>query len=595
MKESANNPKARGRILIYQKVFLLFVALILPVYLIGIRVILLGMKRIREEISRSLRSKIEFYARHLEAEISHIKTQQLQFINERDLQDVSFLSPVLNRYEEVSMINRIQDCLVTMKNSSAYIKDAGVFVSSLNKTLFLSNWYRDIPNTEYEIVRDYFSDTRREPLFYHKNRIFLMEAIPQKYGQSPQKKSHVSCIELSTSRMKEVLEKLSEYKNSGAFLYNEPTGVMISASSDHETPRSLIEESEWEQTKQTLFKDRIRIGRERYWLVASEVNYLDMTLFAYVPERQILYPLARYNFWFILFAFFSVIVIFLFALFINSMIHKPLKKFVEAFRRVEAEDFNVSIHYSRHDEFAYLYKSFDSFVERLKFSLQELYDQKLALQRSELKQLQSQINPHFLYNSFYHIYRMCKMGDLDNVSLIAQKLGSYFQFVTRSGVDEVPLFLEVQHLKDYIDIQQIRFGNRISAEFSQIPRECKDLCVPRLILQPIIENVYEHAFADTLEGGKVRIGLAYSGQQLSITVEDNGRGLREKDLAELQKKLQDPETTIQKTGIINVCQRLRFRYGTGSGVFASKSRHGGLKVELILNLLEERDGALADS
>ena len=108
---------------------------------------------------------------------------------------------------------------------------------------------------------------------------------------------------------------------------------------------------------------------------------------------------------------------------------------------------------------------------------------------------------------------------------LSQKLGSYYQYITRSGSDEVPFYTEYKHALDYCEIQGIRFSNRITYEHKEISDIPPFITVPRLIIQPIVENAFEHAFEDGMEEGKLYISGDYREGQLRVTVEDNGKSL----------------------------------------------------------------------
>ena len=100
-------------------------------------------------------------------------------------------------------------------------------------------------------------------------------------------------------------------------------------------------------------------------------------------------------------------------------------------------------------------------VSKLNVLVKEVYEQKIRSQRAELKQLQSQVNPHFLYNSYFVLYRLAKIPDVDNVLRMARHLGEYFRFITRSRSDEVTLEEELKHTLAYIQIQMYRFDQRV--------------------------------------------------------------------------------------------------------------------------------------
>ncbi|MCX7657034.1 MAG: histidine kinase, partial [Treponemataceae bacterium] len=159
---------------------------------------------------------------------------------------------------------------------------------------------------------------------------------------------------------------------------------------------------------------------------------------------------------------------------------------------MEEGDLKTRIEYERKDEFGYLFHSFNRMVDKLDELVNQVYVAKILAQKAELKQLQAQINPHFLYNSFFTLQRTIIGEDIDKAALYAEKLGSYFKYITRNRQEEVALEKEVEHARIFTDIQSMRFSRRIKIEFGCLPEECRDWIVPRLILQPLLENAFEH-------------------------------------------------------------------------------------------------------
>ena len=161
-------------------------------------------------------------------------------------------------------------------------------------------------------------------------------------------------------------------------------------------------------------------------------------------------------------------------------------------------------------------------VKELKTLIEQSYKQKILVQRAEMKQLQSQINPHFLYNSFFILNTMARTEDYENIEKFTEQLGRYFQFITRSAADEVPLEKEVEHARVYTEIQAMRYSNRIKAYFEELPEEFWGIVVPRLILQPIIENAFEHGLGMVKKNGILTVSFEKLQNGLHIIIENNG-------------------------------------------------------------------------
>lgn len=240
----------------------------------------------------------------------------------------------------------------------------------------------------------------------------------------------------------------------------------------------------------------------------------------------------------------------------------------------------MELHYKKNDEFGYIYQQLNDIIGNIKVLIRENHEQKTLVQHAELKQLQAQINPHFLYNTYFILYRMARSKDTDNLITYTKYLGDYFKYITRNTFDEISLLEEVNHAKNYAKIQSVRFYHRIEVHFEDLPHEMQFVAIPGMLLQPILENAYEHGFNDTLNGGKLNIFYASEDDYNLIVVEDNGKGMTQVDIASTNKSLQSPATDIKVTGMINVHRRMRLKFGGESGVEVLAADSGGLRVVL---------------
>lgn len=575
------------RISIYQKIIIVFSTLICFVYIISLNINILGSNFIKSQISNLATSRTEYYSKNLGNEIARIRMQQQQLLSDNDLQKLSIMNNLINSYESFQMINRIKDRLITIKTSSPYIKNAGIYIKSINRTISTEYGINNVLDDEYQMLESYVIQNPKGWVYRTEGSFLLTEKYPVNAGISSRDLLYIVYIVLSESTIENAMQQFIDYKKAGVFLIdNNFTWVMSSGDISSLVPEFEECLKKYNESGNDGDIYTVKHQNENYWVLCRKLTALDAKFLIYIPENEATGMLNRYNWWFIILSVASLIIIVVFALFLNNMIHKPLKKLINGFKSLELENLNALIEYDKNEnEFGFLYKSFNNMVKRLRTSIEQVYEQKIAKQHSELRQLQAQINPHFLYNSFYHIYRMCKINDFDNVAVFTQKLGSYYQFITRSGADEVPLQMELRHLKNYIDIQGMRFVDRVEVEMKDIPEEWTGLMVPRLILQPVVENAFEHGFDDILQGGRIVIDISYENRVLYITVEDNGKGMAERKLQELQNKMAGRTETFETTGIINVNKRLRLKYGETSGLKVTKSIYGGAKIEIIIDYI----------
>ncbi|MEC0270418.1 sensor histidine kinase [Paenibacillus anseongense] len=570
----------RSRWLVYQKIVIVFIVLLIPLVVMNIGVNYKGLAFVKDEISESAVAGASFYSKQLDNELYFIRNQQLLFMNNRDLQKLSFVGGTIENFEEVQLIDQVKDSLLTLQSSSDYVVDAGVYIKSVGKMISMMNGVENTPNDTFRMIST-LMETTPKPSFYRLGDRML-------FIESENNSGIMSYIEISKSKLLAALNQIAAlYQKSAVLLGEEKLGSILSTTKDTDvipTVLSLVEEQSERNANKPIIQ---KINGTSYFITHSQVSSLNLSLVMYVNQNELTSKLSQFTTWFYAIFAITITVLLLYSFSIHFMIHKPLSKLTKAFQMIETDNLNLSIESKRKDEFHYLFNSFNRMAYRLKRSIEENYEQKIALQHSELKQLQSQINPHFLYNSFFNIYMMCKTGDSDTAAELSQKLGSYYQYITRSGSDEVPLFKEYRHALDYCEIQCIRFSNRIRYEYAEMTDPIQSVLVPRLIIQPIVENVFEHAFEDGTMQGIVYLCVDYREQGIRVTVEDNGKSLTDEKLEQLRTKLANSAEQKEKTGMTNVNVRLQLKYGAGSGVFVSRSQHGGLQVDLLINFTKE--------
>ncbi|OPA80493.1 two-component sensor histidine kinase [Paenibacillus selenitireducens] len=567
---------------VYQKIVIVFIAFLVPLISMNIWVNYKGMSFMKNAILDSSLAGASFYSKQLDKEMYFIRNLQLQFLGDKDLQKLSFQGGRLERYDEVELIDQVRDRLSTLLSSSDYVVNGGVYVEAIGKTISSETGVTNTSNDEYKRI-DSLLKTKPKPSFYRDgDRIFFIE--------TENNAGIWSYIEISRPKLLEALHEIATlYQESEVLLGNREMGKVLSTTEEDQVSTAVLNLIDEQNAHDPDLPEMKKVNGTSYFIIHNNVSALNVSLVMYVNQNEITRPLSQFSTWFYCLFIIAIAVMLLYSYSVNIMIHRPLSKLVKAFHMIETDNLNLVIESRSRDEFHYLFHSFNRMAFRLKRSIEENYEQKIALQHSQLKQLQSQINPHFLYNSFFNIYMMCKVGDADSAAELSQKLGSYYQYITRSGSDEVPFYKEYRHALDYCEIQCIRFSNRIHYEYDEISDATNVIAVPRLIIQPIVENVFEHAFEDGTMHGVIYIGADCQEGRVRIAVEDNGNLLTDEDIVRLQEKLAMHSSQVENTGLINVNNRLQLKYGAGSGLFVSRSSYGGLKVELII--IYQHEGA----
>lgn len=270
-------------------------------------------------------------------------------------------------------------------------------------------------------------------------------------------------------------EKLVDYDTSGLLLYSAGRELLTGVGNRIGDSEALIAAAEKSDGAFSY-----AAGGRKYTAILQGSETFDIRIIKYVADEDIFSSLQSFLYVFILCCVLLAILSLFYLLYINQLINKPLQLLKRCFSEVENRNLSQTIDYTYKDEFNDIYQGYNSMVRQLDYLINQVYEKQLAAQRTELKYLQSQINPHFLYNNFYILHRMIKMQKNDKAEALSAALGQYFQYITRSAKDDVELEREADHAKAYANIQMIRFGDRIRVEFGEIPQEVRALPSPGL-------------------------------------------------------------------------------------------------------------------
>ncbi|QHT59109.1 HAMP domain-containing protein [Paenibacillus lycopersici] len=551
-----------------------------PLYIIGWRMNEIGSSRVQKEITDSLVSRSSLYMNMLEFDLDGVIRQLQEFVNDDDLLKLTSSSEVMSEIEKMQSQLRLKSRLDLLKKSSKFAEDAIAFIPEMDRTVSANNnIIGDFDKAQFEALTK--STNRFEaPFLVWHDRIFISLPYPDPAVAGNQKPVFLLTVEISRSKLEAALQEFTNEGGRTALVGNKQPFIITNGATavDEELVHDFQRVGAYGKEEKLQSVDW---KGSPYLLVYNYSDKLDMSLLMYVPEAKANASLQVYRTWFYVLSAVSVVLVLLFSYSIYLIIHMPLKRLVRSFRRIEQGQFNLEVHYPLQDEFGYLYGQFNGMVRRLDVLVHEVYEQQYRARLAELRHLQSQINPHFLYNSYFILYRMAKQRDHDNVIYFTKHLGEYFQYITRDGSDEVPLASEIHHARTYAEIQSIRFSERIEVAFEEVPEGIREFPVPRLIVQPIIENAYNHGLENKRRGGLISVGFRARESAIDIVIEDNGDDMNADKLRMLQAGLLDKAEPSEHTGLLNVHRRIIIRYG-GGGLKLDLGTEGGLRVTITI-------------
>lgn len=277
-------------------------------------------------------------------------------------------------------------------------------------------------------------------------------------------------------------------------------------------------------------------------------------------------------------------------------IASPVQRLMQGMKRAGSGNFNVRLDNRRQDEFGYLTQAFNQMIEDQKHLIEHGYEQQLRLALTELKFLQNQINPHFLYNTLDSIYWAAKNYEADEISEMVLNLSRFFRLSLNKGSDTFTVEETVSHLHYYVRVQQLRFLDKFSVSY-EIQEESKPIPVMKLLLQPLVENAILHGLEQRDRGGELLLQTRLEDGYLWMKVTDNGNGITAERLAYIRQELgrifgsehsgiSMPPWDASKDmyGLRNVASRIRMVYGRRASMEVESVENAGTTVTVRLPL-----------
>ncbi len=249
-------------------------------------------------------------------------------------------------------------------------------------------------------------------------------------------------------------------------------------------------------------------------------------------------------------------------------ITEPIHRLCEATKQAASGDFAVRAQEGSDDELTVLNTSFNRMVEKIGNLVDSIRMEQRNLRQAELKLLQAQINPHFLYNTLDSIIWLAEAGEKGQVVKMVSALSSFFRAALSRGRDYITLEEEEIHVKSYLQIQQLRYRDILEYEVA-IPQELLGYQVLKLTLQPLVENALYHGIKNKRGIGHIIVSGKEEDGKMVLCVQDDGIGIESGHLAHLQSVINgelDEGETSSGFGLFNVNQRLRLNYGPDYGL-----------------------------
>ena len=472
------------------------------------------------------------------------------------------------------------ESLALYGNEGRLIASEPVAVEKENIDVKGQDWYK---NAESAIENVHFSiphiqNLYEDGLYRYHWVVSLSRYVDINDGEIPG--SGVLLVDMKYSVIEDVLKQINDSSEGIYYYMISRDGQMIYHPRKTEMARGLFEENSLKASGYEEGTYEITTNGHKESVVVGNIAYTGWKLIGVVPESV---QTARINN-FRYYIFTTIMVLMMMLLegnrLISRKISKPIRKLDESVKTYEAGG-KPDIYIGGSSEIRHLGYSVQRSYERIETLMEEIIRQQNERRKSELDALQSQINPHFLYNTLESITWMVEAQKNEEAVIMISELAKLLRVSLSRGKTIIPLKDELQHSRSYMNIQLARYKERFKTEF-RIEEEIENCCIVKLVIQPILENAIYYGVGnmDEDDDGMIIVSGKKKDEDILITIEDNGMGMREEVLENILTDNSKVPKHGSGVGVINVHSRIRLMFGEEYGLSIESEPDEGTRVTI---------------
>ena len=342
------------------------------------------------------------------------------------------------------------------------------------------------------------------------------------------------------------------------------------------------------------YEDNIEIWENDVQIVTS---LLRETIFQYIffEIKDLQQARTQYQNFFVEMIRFSVVafaaifvLITVLSYYIPLSITRPIRKLSEVTDQVAKGDLTVRSDVRSGAEVSVLSDSLNTMIDKIDELLEQVKKEQIRLRKAEFELLQSQINPHFLYNTLDAIVWLAEAGEQKKVVSMVGSLSDFFRTSLNQGKDIITIKEELQHSRSYLEIQQMRYQDILNYEI-HVPEELHRYLIPKITIQPLVENALYHGIKNKRGLGRIVISGRKEEDFLILQIEDNGIGMRKERLDQVKEGMNQKIPTEKDIyGLYNVNERIRLNFGEKYGLSIESTYGEGTVVSIILPYVDHK-------
>lgn len=420
------------------------------------------------------------------------------------------------------------------------------------------------------LITSYYNPYREKNILRFVLKIYTSGSKSQKIG-------YVVC-DTDIKVIQYLMEKY--WVNDDAFLWLQPEGdvpvYQMGNLENQDEERFLTLEKSIEEGGQDA--RRLFSNSDRVFFKVAQDKY-NLSAYALMPQSLLRENQKTLTRNLLLIAGMVIVLAMLISAFISRTLSRPLERMTGTVKQIRDGDTQLRIQNCKEDELGELGRSFNEMLDRIENLVSREYEAKLMLKQAEYNALQAQINPHFLYNTLDTMSSIADIRGCPEVSALSQSLSNIFRYSLDMKNPFSTVAGEIVHLKNYIYVMNVRMQEEVEYVFDVEDSILKST-MPRISIQPLVENALTHGLRGSRRKKRIVITAKREGENLVISVEDNGIGIPEEERQELLNP--DRKNHTKSIGLNNIHSRMKILYGEAYGVTIESKIGEGTKVSLVI-------------
>lgn len=483
-----------------------------------------------------------------------------------------------------SIISNLSNCYLYKPEESVFMDNNLTFYTGMNPEYL--PFYQTLSNNHYQDSWE-FTKTLDFPSLFHnnthnsKNALSYLTTIYA--NQQP-----LAClsINLQCTYFAETFQSLSKQTGGNLLVY---MGNQLISSTDEikvDFSDTVFKKAKNPEKKYSG-SFQLKNSNASYLAVYHYMDEYDMTFIYLLQDSVYLGNITQIMPNVILLCIILLVLLFILCIYISNMFYTPIKPLLKVMEDVQNNRMQTRITHKRNDEYQKIYTGFNNMMDEVNSLIDRLVISTSLQKDSQIKLLQAQMNPHFIYNTLESIYSLAKIHGEEEIANVIESLSSFYRFSLSGGASEITLRQAVSMTEHYLNIQNFRFDNTITCEIRLEPG-LADYPVPKFAIQAIVENSIYHGIEPSNHPGYLTIDAYSQDENIIIKIKDNGIGIKNQELEALKRSIETPfasqlqQQEAENFALRNLNQQIKLHYGDSYGLTIESAQNTGTSITITL-------------